>query len=60
MCKRKVERGKWKEITSFTTLFPPHVKRGFNSRGSYEDSTAFNRIVKEMEDEFEPVADLLK
>jgi len=43
----------------FPYLDAENVKRGFNSRGGYEDPTAFNRIVKEMEYEFEPVADLL-
>ena len=43
----------------FPYLDAENVKRGFNYRGGYEDIKTDNRIVKEMEDEFEPVADLL-
>lgn len=43
----------------FAKVFPylsaDNVKRGFNSRGTYEDPSAFRRIAAEIEGEFAPV-----
>lgn len=48
----------------FESVFPyldaTNVKRGFNSRGTYENETIFNRIVHDIEIEFQSVKDMLK
>ena len=47
----------------FESVFPyldaNNVKRGFNSRGTYENETIFNRIVHDIECEFQSVKDML-
>ena len=42
----------------FPYLTSDNVKRGFNSRGGYEDKDAFNRIVVDIMVEFQPVKDM--
>lgn len=45
--------------TVFPFLDADNVKRGFNSRGTIPDQAAFNRIVREIQDEFKPVIDII-
>lgn len=47
-------------VSVFPSLSVDGVKRGFNKRSTYEDSNAFDRIVYDIQFEFQPVIDMLE